>query len=93
MIFVSHDFRDRDDFANVIEALGAAGIAHFDPNQSLPGASLRDKLREAIDQCVGCIFIATRHSIQSSWCQAELGAFWGTGKRVCTLVADKGLVL
>ncbi len=26
-----------------------------------------------------CVFIATHDSVNSAWCGAELGAFWGAG--------------
>ncbi len=52
------------------------------------GQKLARQLREAIDQCDVCIFLATPRSIRSGWCLAELGAFWGAGKKVVIYVAD-----
>jgi hypothetical protein len=46
------------------------------------GTSLSDQLREAITKCGICVFIATQSSIESKWCLAETGAFWGAGKRI-----------
>lgn len=53
-----------------------------------PGLSLRDQLRKAINLCDVCIFLATPRSIESDWCAAEIGAFWGGGKRVIMFKAD-----
>jgi hypothetical protein len=35
--------------------------------------------------------VATRQCVESSWCSAELGAFWGHGKKVLVYVADESL--
>src|SRR5215510_9580235 len=56
-----------------------------------PGASLREQLRAAVERCDVCIFVATRDSIESSWCGAELGAFWGAGKPVIVYLAEASL--
>jgi hypothetical protein len=52
------------------------------------GQSLADQLREAIRICDACVFLATKRSVESRWCMAELGAFWGAGKRVIVFLAD-----
>lgn len=38
-----------------------------------------------------CVFVATRDSVASSWCGAELGAFWGAGKPVIIYIAEASL--
>ena len=35
--------------------------------------------------------MATHRSLQSSWCGAELGAFWGAGKPIIAYIADSSL--
>jgi hypothetical protein len=55
------------------------------------GGSLSEQLRQAISDCGQCVFIATRRSIESQWCLAELGAFWGAGKTVILFLADPDL--
>jgi hypothetical protein len=55
------------------------------------GTSLREQLHASIEHCDLCVFIATRNSVQSDWCSAELGAFWGSKKRVIVYVADDSL--
>ena len=44
-----------------------------------------------MEQCGVCIFIATRNAIDSSWCGAELGAFWGADKPIIVYLADPSL--
>lgn len=50
-----------------------------------------DQLRNAIQSCSLCIFFATKNSLESSWCHAEIGAFWGASKPVLIYGPDKSL--
>ena len=52
---------------------------------------LAEQLRESIRDCEACVFVATHNSVSSTWCAAELGAFWGAGKNVMIYVADSSL--
>jgi Domain of unknown function (DUF6430) len=52
------------------------------------GKPLAEGLRVAIEECDICIFLATARSLESRWCLAELGAFWGAGKKVFIYLAD-----
>ena len=90
--FISHSFENKPEFENVTDALGLQGVAYWDPSEIRPGASLREQLRSAVERCRLCIFIATRTSIASSWCGAELGAFWGAGKPIIVYLAEPSLV-
>ncbi len=55
------------------------------------GDSLSEQLQRAISECQMCVFIATRRSIESQWCLAEVGAFWGSGKNVTLFMVDPDL--
>jgi len=46
---------------------------------------------EAIQESEGCVFIATRGSIDAKWCLAEVGAFWGASKLVIVYKAEPGV--
>ena len=81
-VFISHSFENKPEFENVTDALELRSVPFWNPAEIRPGASLREQLRAAVEQCGLCIFIATRKSISSSWCGAELGAFWGAGKPI-----------
>jgi CheY-like chemotaxis protein len=89
--FISHSFDDQSDFENVTDSLDGAGVPYWKPAEIKSGASLRGQLRQAINSCSVCIFIATHHSVTSSWCGAELGAFWGAGIPVIVYLADASL--
>jgi len=90
-VFISHSFENRPEFENVTDALELRGVPFWSPAEILPGASLREQLRSAVEQCSLCVFIATRKSIGSSWCGAELGAFWGAGKPIIVYLAEASL--
>lgn len=90
-IFISHSFADKDQFDNIADALEAGDVPYWKPSQIVAGAALSDQLREAISRSQACIFIATTNSVNSPWCNAELGPFWGAGKRVFIFVADTSL--
>jgi len=91
LVFISHSFENRPEFENVTDALELRGVSFWNPAEIRPGASLREQLRAAVEQCGLCIFVATRKSIGSSWCGAELGAFWGAGKPIIVYLAEASL--
>jgi len=90
-VFISHSFENRPEFENMTDALELRGVPFWNPAEIRPGGSLREQLRAAVEQCRLCIFIATRKSIGSSWCGAELGAFWGAGKPIIVYLAEASL--
>ena len=90
-IFISHSLSDKDQFDNIADALDAGAVPYWKPSEIVSGSMLSDQLRTAISRSMACIFIATRHSVDSPWCNAELGAFWGAGKQVFIYLADTSL--
>ncbi len=91
-IFVSHSQEDEAVYSNFCLALDGAGVVRWDQKKMAVGQSLGDQLREAIRICDACVFLATKRSVASKWCMAELGAFWGAGKRVIIFLADPEVV-
>ena len=90
-VFISHSFDNKPEFDNVAESLEQAGVDYWQPTEIASAGSLRDQLRSAIARCSVCIFIATRRSVESSWCGAELGAFWGAGVPIIVYLAESSL--
>ncbi|HET6976926.1 MAG TPA: toll/interleukin-1 receptor domain-containing protein [Pyrinomonadaceae bacterium] len=90
-VFVSHNFKDEAIYSTLCLVLDSARMERWDPSTMSPGESLSDQLRNAIRMCEVCIFVATRRSIESPWCLAELGAFWGAGKKVLVFLCDPDL--
>ena len=89
--FISHSFKDEAVYSTLCLALDAAGVTRWDPASMALGESLSEQLQSALQTCEVCVFIATRRSIESPWCLAELGAFWGSGKKVLMFMADPDL--
>lgn len=90
-VFISHSFEDKNVFDDMCHALEQSRLPYWNPKKMPAGTSLRDKLKAAIKECSVCIFIATQKSLDSGWCQAELGAFWGTNKPVIVYKADESI--
>ena len=86
--FISHSQKDSGMFSALRAGLKGQGVEVWDPESMGAGGSLREQLREAISNCDVCIFLATQSSVQSGWCMAEVGAFWGAEKRVIVYMAD-----
>lgn len=87
-IFVSHSQEDEAAYSSFCLTLDGYGVGRWDPETMAVGQSLADQLREAIRICDACVFLATKRSVASKWCMAELGAFWGAGKQVMIFLAD-----
>lgn len=90
-VFISHSFENKPEFENITDALAQKEVEYWNPGDVKPGSSLRDQLRRAVEDCSVCIFIATRRALESSWCGAELGAFWGAGKPIIVYLAESSL--
>ena len=87
-VFISHSFENKPEYENIADALAQQSVPYWSPAEVRAGSSLRQQLREAVKDCRLCIFVATRHAIASSWCGAELGAFWGAGKPILVYLAE-----
>jgi hypothetical protein len=46
------------------------------------GENIADKIRDGIRQSFCCVFVLNSYSLNSTWCIAEVGAFWGAGKPI-----------
>lgn len=90
-VFISHSFDDQPEFENVTDWLDRLDVPYWKPAEIKSGASLRGQLRQAVGSCSVCIFVATHNSVASSWCGAELGAFWGADIPVIVYLADSSL--
>jgi hypothetical protein len=80
--FISHSHRDKEIYQMVSRALKKRGIKTWDFKSMQVGRNVAEQLRQGIDRCEACIFLASKNSVSSDWCAAEIGAFWGAGKKV-----------
>jgi TIR domain-containing protein len=87
-IFVSHSQQDEAVYTNFCLALEGSHVERWDQETMAVGQSLAAQLKDAIRICDACVFLATKRSVESKWCMAELGAFWGAGKHVIIFLAD-----
>jgi CheY-like chemotaxis protein len=90
-VFISHSFDDKAAFENITDSLDNIGVPYWKPTDIKTGESLRNQLRQAIRSCSVCIFIASHKSVKSTWCGAELGAFWGVEIPIIVYLADGSL--
>jgi CheY-like chemotaxis protein len=90
-VFISHSFDNKAGFYNVADALERESVPFWNPDEVKSASSLRDQLRRAVMDCSVCVFVATRAALESSWCGAELGAFWAVGKPIIVFAADSTL--
>jgi len=91
MIFISYSQKDQAQYSSLCVALENASLPYWNSETMKAGHSLKDQLVQAIRQCDVCIFIATRSSVESKWCLAETGAFWGARKRIVLFKADSDI--
>jgi hypothetical protein len=90
-VFISYDFEDKSKFDDICFAFENSDIVPWKTDEIAAGEVLRDRLRHAIETCAVCVFVATRKSLASGWCQAEIGAFWGAAKPVVMYLPSEEL--
>ena len=81
-VFISHSFKDKNLVQRVKDQLEKNGIDVWQLWNLQEGNPLAEELQLAILSCELCLFIATPNSIESPWCNAEVGAFWGAKKPI-----------
>jgi hypothetical protein len=91
-VFISHKTGDPhfDELRAAIESC-LPDVQCWDPGGIAAGATLQEALSDAIGACSICVFIATKASLISGWCQAELGAFWGLQRPVLVYLPNGDL--
>lgn len=93
-IFVSYS-HDNEDLSDELrrKLQEDRGLEVWNHVKMIVGRDLNEQLRRAIDNCSLCVFLATKESLKSDWCMAEIGAFWGAGKQVLiyTPPTDQGV--
>lgn len=87
-VFISHSHEDSAAYSTLCLALDGSNVSRWDISNLSVGKPLAEGLRAAIEECNVCIFLATARSLESRWCLAEVGAFWGAGKKVVIYLAD-----
>src|SRR5689334_4425480 len=97
-VFVSHSSVDQAVTERVVEQLRAAGFAalfaDFDPDQGIPaGRSWERELYVALRRTDAVVFLASRASVESRWCFAELTLARSLGHPVFPVRVQAGVQL
>jgi hypothetical protein len=87
-VFISHSSANQDEYDRLRRALRGYGFEVWGDESMIGGNSVCDQLRQAIAECGSCVYLATSESAASMWCHAEVGAFWGAGKKVIVFAGD-----
>jgi TIR domain len=90
-VFISYSQKDDAIYKTFCISLEGQNINHWSSQNMFAGQSLREQLRLAVNDSEICVFLATKNSIKSEWCSAELGAFWGKGIKVIVYIIDSDL--
>jgi TIR domain len=87
-VFISYSTQNENLCKQIRGAFEESGISAWIHTTMIAGDPLSNQLREAINSCRVCVFLATKEAIASGWCLAEIGAFWGAGKEVVVFNED-----
>jgi len=91
-VFISHSSKDKHRLEDFRDLLEKEGVPFWVDDQGiLVGDDAPKELRDAIQDCICCIFFVTENSLKSEWCIIETAAFWGAGKEVLSYYADLNL--
>ena len=77
-------------FETVVQALQARLYNCWRPDL-LPGKLTATQLQDVIALHDACVFVATKTSVASEWCKAEVAAFWGRFKLVVVYLTEESL--
>ncbi len=83
-VFISYSSEDKSLAKLVTTYLKDAGIKSIwlDQENILAGQDISQRLISGIEDSACCILLLSERSLKSSWCMAEVGAFWGANKSI-----------
>ncbi len=83
-VFISYSSKSRNYRILLENYLKDHGVTSFwiDEEEIRPGENISDRIKAGVGQCSCCVFLLNQHSLDSTWCMAEVGAFWGANKRI-----------
>lgn len=82
-VFISYPSESVIEVQKIVDKLEKDGIeVWFDKANRFVGEMISDVILAAIQEAVCCVYILNEHSATSAWCHAEVGVFWGNGKRI-----------
>jgi TolB-like protein len=87
-IFVSYSHEDADEVYPEISGLGDAGFNIWYDEGISPGASWRDELAHAIEQCSLFLFFVTNKSVESQYCLQEVSYAQDNSRRILVVYLE-----
>ena len=89
-VFISYSSKSKV-IANLLkEHLRQKGIKAIwkDSEEIVAGQSIVGRIQDGVAKSACCVFILNQYSLNSNWCMAEVGAFWGARKPVIIFPTD-----
>jgi hypothetical protein len=64
--------------------LKAEGIepTWYDRDEIIASQNIQEQIKKGIKESACCVFLLNDYSVKSTWCMAEVGAFWGADKPI-----------
>lgn len=88
-VFVSYSRHDRPFVDRLTSELNAAGVKTWVDTQNISaGLNWQEELERGLFAADVLLYVASRHSGESKWLQAELAAFLGKNGRIVPLILD-----
>ena len=88
-VFVSYSRHDRPFVDRLTTALNAAGVRTWVDTQNISaGLNWQEELERGLFAADVLLYVASRHSDESKWLQAELAAFMRKKGRIVPLIVD-----
>ncbi len=80
-VFISYPHESENDLNLLVSHLRGNEI---DPLVGVvsPGQNISTKIREILSAADCCVVLLNEYTLKSSWCMAELGAFWGAKRTI-----------
>jgi hypothetical protein len=82
-VFISYPSESFDLASLLVDRLRNENIeVWFDQVHIRASQNISDRIRAGLEESICCIFVLSTYSLESKWCHAEVGAFWGSGKPI-----------
>eukprot|EP00475_Leptophrys_vorax_P000067 TRINITY_DN10040_c0_g1_i1.p1 TRINITY_DN10040_c0_g1~~TRINITY_DN10040_c0_g1_i1.p1 ORF type:complete len:176 (+),score=33.22 TRINITY_DN10040_c0_g1_i1:36-563(+) len=90
-IFISHSHQDKDTAAKVQSSLASQGFSVCSDRQIQTGTMWRDQVGTEIEQADVTVFLVSRASESSRYCEEEIDFAVHLGKRVFRVKLEEGI--
>jgi hypothetical protein len=88
-VFISYSRQDREFVERLASGLRYAGVPTWTDLENIaPGVDWAETIEKGLMQASALIYVASKHSIQSKWMNAELSTFVRKNERVIPIVID-----